>query len=101
MIWKQIIKTHLVEIRFQHYQPKREIGLKLCKELKCNRLRSVVFRMKSEIDYAASFPRWFVGEAERIQGTTFSPAVAGLRVFTIKQPLGVEANLVLCNFQIA
>ncbi|KAI2621153.1 aldehyde dehydrogenase [Hypoxylon sp. NC1633] len=54
-----------------------------------------------EIEYAASFTRWFVGEAERVQGTTFAAAIPGRRIFTIKQPLGVTAALVPWNFPIA
>ncbi|KAI1650407.1 aldehyde dehydrogenase [Daldinia loculata] len=54
-----------------------------------------------EIEYAASFTRWFTGEAERIQGTTFPAAIPGRRIFTIKQPLGVTAALVPWNFPIA
>jgi acyl-CoA reductase-like NAD-dependent aldehyde dehydrogenase len=54
-----------------------------------------------EVDYAASFPRWFSAEAERIHGTTFQPAIAGRRIFTIKQPIGVAAALVPWNFPIA
>ncbi|KAI1386793.1 aldehyde dehydrogenase [Hypoxylon trugodes] len=54
-----------------------------------------------EIDYASSFLRWFAGEAERVQGTTFAAALPGRRVFTIKQPLGVTAALVPWNFPIA
>lgn len=54
-----------------------------------------------EIEYAASFTRWFAAEAERIQGTTFSASIPGRRVFTIKQPLGVTAALVPWNFPIA
>ncbi|KAI1759567.1 aldehyde dehydrogenase [Hypoxylon sp. FL1150] len=54
-----------------------------------------------EIEYAASFTRWFAGEAERIQGTTFPAAIPGRRIFTIKQPLGVVAALVPWNFPIA
>lgn len=54
-----------------------------------------------EIDYATSFTRWFAAEAERIQGSLFQPAVAGRRVFTIKQPIGVAAALVPWNFPIA
>ncbi|KAI0011651.1 aldehyde dehydrogenase [Xylariaceae sp. FL0662B] len=54
-----------------------------------------------EIEYATSFTRWFAGEAERIQGTTFQPAIPGRRVFTIKQPLGVTAALVPWNFPMA
>ena len=54
-----------------------------------------------EIEYATSFTRWFSAEAERIQGTVFTPATAGRRVFTIKQPVGVAAALVPWNFPIA
>ncbi|KAI0841155.1 aldehyde dehydrogenase [Hypoxylon sp. FL0890] len=54
-----------------------------------------------EIEYAASFTRWFTGEAERVQGTTFPAAIPGRRIFTIKQPLGVTAALVPWNFPIA
>ncbi|OTA99680.1 hypothetical protein M426DRAFT_324928 [Hypoxylon sp. CI-4A] len=55
----------------------------------------------AEIEYAASFTRWFTGEAERVQGTTFPAAIPGRRIFTIKQPLGVTAALVPWNFPIA
>lgn len=54
-----------------------------------------------EIEYAASFTRWFAGEAERITGTNFTAAAPGRRVFTIKQPLGVAAAMVPWNFPIA
>ncbi|KAI1467584.1 aldehyde dehydrogenase [Daldinia caldariorum] len=54
-----------------------------------------------EIEYAASFTRWFAGEAERIQGTTFPASIPGRRIFTIKQPIGVTAALVPWNFPIA
>jgi succinate-semialdehyde dehydrogenase len=54
-----------------------------------------------EIDYATGFTWWFAGEAERIQGTVFTPALQNRRVFTIKQPLGATAALVPWNFPIA
>ncbi|KAI0015894.1 aldehyde dehydrogenase [Xylariomycetidae sp. FL0641] len=54
-----------------------------------------------EIEYATSFTRWFAGEAERVQGTTFQGALPGRRIFTIKQPLGVTVGLVPWNFPIA
>ncbi|PSN68866.1 aldehyde dehydrogenase [Corynespora cassiicola Philippines] len=54
-----------------------------------------------EIDYSTGFTWWFAGEAERIQGTVFTPAMPDRRVFTIKQPLGVTAALVPWNFPIA
>lgn len=54
-----------------------------------------------EVEYAASFTRWFAAEAERIQGAVFQPSVAGRRIFTVKQPIGVAAALVPWNFPIA
>jgi succinate-semialdehyde dehydrogenase/glutarate-semialdehyde dehydrogenase len=54
-----------------------------------------------EIDYSTGFTWWFAGEAERIQGTVFTPALPDRRVFTIKQPLGVAVALVPWNFPIA
>ncbi|KAF2809591.1 aldehyde dehydrogenase [Mytilinidion resinicola] len=54
-----------------------------------------------ELEYSAGFTWWFAGEAERIQGTVFTPSTPDRRVFTIKQPLGVAAALVPWNFPIA
>jgi len=56
---------------------------------------------KGEIDYAAGFTWWFVGEAERAHGSVFQGAAPSRRVFTIKQPLGVVAALVPWNFPVA
>jgi succinate-semialdehyde dehydrogenase/glutarate-semialdehyde dehydrogenase len=54
-----------------------------------------------EVDYAISFTHWFAGEADRIQGTVFRPALNGRRVFTIKEPVGVVAALTPWNFPFA
>ena len=54
-----------------------------------------------ELDYSTGFTWWFAGEAERISGTVFTPALPDRRIFTIKQPLGVAAALVPWNFPIA
>ncbi|KAI0126758.1 Aldehyde/histidinol dehydrogenase [Xylariales sp. AK1849] len=54
-----------------------------------------------EIDYALSFVWWFMGEADRIQGSTITSALPGRRSIVIKQPIGVVAGLVPWNFPIA
>lgn len=54
-----------------------------------------------EIDYSTGFTWWFAGEAERIQGSVFTPALPDRRIFTIKQPIGATAALVPWNFPIA
>ncbi|KAL8396706.1 hypothetical protein RB594_003685 [Gaeumannomyces avenae] len=54
-----------------------------------------------ELDYATSFTWWFTGEADRVQGTTFTSAVPGRRGLLIKQPIGTCAALVPWNFPVA
>lgn len=54
-----------------------------------------------EIDYALTFTWWFIGEAERIHGSTINSAIPGRRAFVIKQPIGVAAALVPWNFPVA
>lgn len=54
-----------------------------------------------ELDYAIPFTWWFMGEAERIQGTVSVPAAASRRVLTVKQPIGVSVALVPWNFPVA
>ena len=44
---------------------------------------------KGEAAYAASFFEWFSEEAPRIDGDTIPASIAGNRVFTIKEPVGV------------
>lgn len=46
---------------------------------------------KGEAAYAASFFEWFSEEAPRIEGDTISASIAGNRVFTLKEPVGVCA----------
>jgi succinate-semialdehyde dehydrogenase/glutarate-semialdehyde dehydrogenase len=44
---------------------------------------------KGEVSYAASFFEWFSEEAPRVYGNTIPASIAGNRVFTIKEPVGV------------
>ena len=46
---------------------------------------------RGEVAYAADFLEWFAEEAPRIHGDTVPASVAGNRVFTIKEPVGVCA----------
>lgn len=56
---------------------------------------------QGEIAYAQSFPWWFAGEAERIQGSVSIAAAPNRRVMVVKQPLGVAVALVPWNFPVA
>lgn len=44
---------------------------------------------KGEVAYAAGFFEWFSEEAPRAYGDTIAATVAGNRVFTLKEPVGV------------
>jgi succinate-semialdehyde dehydrogenase / glutarate-semialdehyde dehydrogenase len=44
---------------------------------------------KGEVSYAAGFFEWFAEEAPRVYGDTIPATIAGNRVFTIKEPVGV------------
>ncbi|KAL5359168.1 Aldehyde/histidinol dehydrogenase [Aspergillus floccosus] len=56
---------------------------------------------KGEVNYAAGFFEWFSEEAPRIYGDTIPSSVAGNRVITLKQPVGVCGLITPWNFPAA
>lgn len=54
-----------------------------------------------EVAYAASFFEWFSEEAPRSDGDTIPASIAGNRVFTIKEPVGVCGLITPWNFPAA
>lgn len=56
---------------------------------------------KSEVDYAASFIRWFAEEARRIYGETIPGAKPGQHIVVTRQPVGVSAAITPWNFPAA
>jgi len=56
---------------------------------------------KGEASYAASFFEWFSEEAPRIYGDTIPASIAGNRVYTIKEPVGVCGMITPWNFPAA
>lgn len=56
---------------------------------------------KGEVSYAASFFEWFAEEAPRLYGSTIPASIAGNRVFTIKEPVGVCGLITPWNFPAA
>jgi succinate-semialdehyde dehydrogenase/glutarate-semialdehyde dehydrogenase len=56
---------------------------------------------KGEVNYAASFFEWFAEEAPRMYGSTIPATVAGNRVFTVKEPVGVCGLITPWNFPAA
>ncbi|KIW07334.1 uncharacterized protein PV09_02183 [Verruconis gallopava] len=56
---------------------------------------------RGEVTYAANFFEWFSEEAPRLYGDTIPASVAGNRVFTIKEPVGVCGLITPWNFPAA
>lgn len=56
---------------------------------------------KGEVAYAAGFFEWFSEEAPRSDGETIPASIAGNRVFTIKEPVGVCGLITPWNFPAA
>ncbi len=56
---------------------------------------------RGEVDYAATFLRWFSEEATRIRGDTIPSKSPSQRIVTIKQPIGVCAAITPWNFPAA
>lgn len=56
---------------------------------------------RAEIDYAASFIRWFAEEARRIEGDILTSLQSTQKLMVIKQPIGVCAAITPWNFPAA
>ena len=54
-----------------------------------------------EVSYAASFLEWFAEEAPRVYGDTIPTSVAGNRVVTLREPVGVCGLITPWNFPAA
>lgn len=53
---------------------------------------------RGEIDYAASFLRWFAEEASRSYGDTIPSHIPGRRLMAVREPIGVTAAVTPWNF---
>ncbi|WP_300532063.1 NAD-dependent succinate-semialdehyde dehydrogenase [uncultured Mameliella sp.] len=53
---------------------------------------------RGEIQYGASFVRWFAEEARRINGQIIPSPVAGKKILAMKEPVGVCAIITPWNF---
>ncbi|TIH10357.1 NAD-dependent succinate-semialdehyde dehydrogenase [Pseudomonas leptonychotis] len=56
---------------------------------------------RGEIDYAASFIRWFAEEARRAYGDTIPSHIANAQLGSVREPIGVAALITPWNFPCA
>ncbi|WP_242454904.1 NAD-dependent succinate-semialdehyde dehydrogenase [Pseudomonas sp. MS19] len=60
-----------------------------------------LFEALGEIDYAASFIRWFAEEARRAYGETIPSHINNAQLGTVREPIGVAALITPWNFPCA
>mgnify|MGYP000160592008 CR=1 FL=1 len=56
---------------------------------------------RGEIDYGASFIRWFAEEGRRVYGETIPSHIPNAQLATVREPIGVAALITPWNFPIA
>ncbi len=56
---------------------------------------------RGEVEYAASFLRWFAEEARRTTGATIPPEDPSVSIGTLREPVGVVAVITPWNFPLA
>ncbi|WP_052364858.1 NAD-dependent succinate-semialdehyde dehydrogenase [Halotalea alkalilenta] len=56
---------------------------------------------RGEVDYAASFVKWFAEEGRRAYGETIPSHIHGASLATVKEPVGVAALITPWNFPLA
>lgn len=56
---------------------------------------------RGEVDYAASFVRWYAEEARRMYGETIPGAKPGQHIVVVREPVGVTAAITPWNFPAA
>jgi succinate-semialdehyde dehydrogenase/glutarate-semialdehyde dehydrogenase len=56
---------------------------------------------RAEVDYGASFVKWFSEEARRVYGEVIPSPWPGRRIITLREPVGVVAAITPWNFPIA
>ncbi|MDZ7760538.1 MAG: NAD-dependent succinate-semialdehyde dehydrogenase [Desulfovermiculus sp.] len=97
LYWRALTSKERSEIMFKWYEMVLKNKDDLATILTTEQGKPI-HEAKGEIEYSASFIRWYSEEAKRTYGDTI-PAVANdQRVFTIKEPIGVCAALAPWNF---
>lgn len=96
------VKTTLerADILFSWYQKIKTYKTELARLMTSEQGKALKESL-GEIDYAASFIRWFAEQARRIDGDILTPVNRKQKLFAIKQPIGVTAAITPWNFPAA
>ncbi|WP_130803994.1 NAD-dependent succinate-semialdehyde dehydrogenase [Acinetobacter ihumii] len=98
--WKAHTALHRADILLAWYQLMLKHKEDLAQILTAEQGKPLA-EARGEINYAASFIRWFAEQARRVDGEVLTPVSAQQRLVVLKQAIGVTAAITPWNFPAA
>ncbi|MCF7520781.1 NAD-dependent succinate-semialdehyde dehydrogenase [Neisseria sp. ZJ106] len=98
--WRQKTALERADILWAWYRAIHEHKENLARLMTMEQGKSLT-ESRGEMDYAASFIRWFAEEARRIDGDILTSVKPTQKLLVIKQPVGVTAAITPWNFPAA
>lgn len=96
-LWAAKTALERADVLWRWYFLMKENKEKLARIMTMEQGKSLT-EARGEIDYAASFVRWFAEEARRIDGDVLTSVKASQKLVVLKQPIGVTAAITPWNF---
>ncbi|MCF7529300.1 NAD-dependent succinate-semialdehyde dehydrogenase [Neisseria lisongii] len=98
--WRQKTALERADVLWAWYRAIHEHKENLARLMTMEQGKSLT-ESRGEMDYAASFIRWFAEEARRIDGDILTSVKPTQKLLVIKQPVGVTAAITPWNFPAA
>lgn len=98
--WAKLLATQRADILLTWYHLILENKQDLA-EILTQEMGKPLTEALGEINYAASFIRWFAEECRRIDGDIIQPVQQGQKILVLKQPIGVCGAITPWNFPAA
>ncbi len=99
-VWQQKTALERADILWNWYYALKENKENLARIMTMEQGKSLT-ESRGEIDYAASFIRWFAEEARRMDGDILTSVKKTQKLLVIKQAIGVTAAITPWNFPAA
>lgn len=99
-IWAAKSALERADVLWRWYDAVKANKEELARIMTLEQGKSIV-EARGEIDYAASFIRWFAEQARRIDGDILTSVKATQKLLVLKQPVGVTAAITPWNFPAA
>ncbi|WP_417349285.1 NAD-dependent succinate-semialdehyde dehydrogenase [Ferrimonas sp.] len=98
--WRRLCAQERADRVLAWYHQVRDNRQRLAEMITLESGKPIVEAM-SEVDYGASYLRWYAEEAVRVHGQTLPTLPGGRRPMTLKQPVGVVGVITPWNFPLA